>query len=272
LKNKIYQPSIKLLKVLQPEETENIERSEASVGGLRLNTFVSKDADFIDKEKLPVILVQGLGISVSYMIPAMREIAEFTKVFALDLPGFGDSEKPRRVFNIEELADVLADWMNAAGIERAVLVGHSFGSQIVAEFALRHAEKIDRAVFAAPTFDRRARGFFRQFWRLLRNAPNEPFSLVLLAVKSYFKFGIRREARTLQFALRDRIEEKLPQIGVPALVVRGELDTVVPQDWAEEFAALLPDGKLVVIAGGTHGVNYNSPQKFAAAIREFLGY
>lgn len=272
LKNNTYQPSIKLLKVLPQEKTENIERLEASVNGLRLNTFVSKNADFIDKEKLPVILVQGLGISASYMIPTMREIAGFAKVFALDLPGFGDSEKPSHVFNVEELADVLADWMNAAGIERAVLVGHSFGSQIVAEFALRHAEKIERAVLAAPTFDRHARGFFRNFWRLLRNARNEPFSLVLLAVKSYFKFGFRREALTLRFALRDRIEEKLPRIRIPSLVVRGELDTVVPQRWAEEVAALLPNGKLVVIAGGTHGVNYNSPQKFAAAIREFLDY
>jgi len=170
------------------------------------------------------------------------------------------------------LADVLADWMSIARIKQAVLVGHSFGSQIVAEFALRHPEKIARAVLAAPTFDREARGFFRQFGRLLLDSGNEPFSLVLLAVKSYLKFGFRREARTLQFALKDRIEEKLPQIRIPALVLRGELDTVVPQRWAEEVAALLPNGKLTTISGGTHGVNYNSPRKFAEAIREFLGY
>lgn len=252
------------------EDTKNIERFETRVNGLRLNAFVSKDADFA--RKLPVVLVQGLGISASYMIPAMAEIAKFAKVFALDLPGFGDSEKPEHVFNIAELADVLAVWMKAVGIERAVLVGHSFGSQIVTEFALRHSEMIASAVLAAPTFDKRARSAFRQFWRLLVNARNEPFSLILLAFKSYFKFGFRREARTLQIALSDRIEDKLPEIRLPTLVVRGELDTVVPQLWAREVADLLPDGKLITIPGGTHGVNYNSPQKFAAAIREFLGY
>ncbi|HEY0049227.1 MAG TPA: alpha/beta hydrolase [Pyrinomonadaceae bacterium] len=234
---------------------------------MRLNAFVS-DADFAGK--LPIVIVQGLGISASYMIPAMSEMAKYAKVFALDLPGFGDSEKPLHIFNIAELADVVADWMSASGIERAVLLGHSFGSQIAAEFALRHPEMIERIVFAAPTFDRHARSFFRQFGRLLLNSRNEPFSLIMLAVKSYFKFGIRREARTLKFALADRIEDKLPRIGIPALVVRGELDTVVPQGWAEEVADLLPDGKLAVIAGGTHGVNYQSPREFAAAIREFL--
>ena len=253
-----------------PHGTENIERIETRVNGLRLNAFVSKNADFAGK--LPVVLVQGLGISAGYMIPTMSEMAQYAKVFALDLPGFGDSEKPKHIFNIAELADVLADWMKASGIERAVLVGHSFGSQITAEFALRHAAMIERAVFAAPTFDRRARSFLRQFGRLVWNSRNEPFSLILLAVKSYFKFGFRRELQTLQMGLADRIEEKLPQIRIASLVVRGEMDTVVPQPWAEEVAALLPDGKLTVIAGGTHGVNYNSPQKFAAAIREFLDY
>ena len=79
-------------------ENENIERFQADVNGLRLNTFVSKDGDFA--EKLPVVLVQGLGISASYMLPAMSEMAKYAKVFAFDLPGFGDSEKPEHVFNI----------------------------------------------------------------------------------------------------------------------------------------------------------------------------
>lgn len=253
-----------------PQDSENIERFEANVNGLRLNTFVSKNAN--QAGKLPVVLVQGLGISASYMIPAMSEIAKYAKVFALDFPGFGDSEKPLHVFNITELADVLAAWMREVGVERAALVGHSFGSQIVAEFALRHSEMIACAVLAAPSFDKRARSAFRQFWRLLRNSRREPFSLVLLAFKSYFKFGFRREARTLQFGLADRIEDKLPEIRIPALVIRGELDTVVPHAWAREVADLLPDGKLITIPGGTHGVNYKLPREFAEAIREFLGY
>jgi 2-hydroxy-6-oxonona-2,4-dienedioate hydrolase len=248
------------------QNTENIERIETSVEGLRLNAFASGDS----AGKVPVILVQGLGIAASYMIPAMSEMAQQTKVFALDLPGFGDSVKPAHIFNIVELADVLAAWMKVSDIERAVLVGHSFGSQIVAEFALRHSAMIDRAVFAAPTFDRRARSAFRQFGRLLLDARNEPLPLILLAVKSLFKFGLKREARTLQFALADRIEDKFPQIRVSSLVLRGEFDTVVPHIWAKELADLLPDGRFSTIEGGTHGVNYHSPQKFAETIRQFL--
>ena len=103
------------------------------------------------------------------------------------------------------------------------------------------------------------------------NSRNEPFSLILLAVRDYFKFGFRRKARTLQFALRDCIEDKLPRITAPTLIIRGELDTVVPSDWAREATDLLPNGKLIEIPGGTRGINYQSPREFAEAVRKFLG-
>lgn len=251
------------------QANENLKRIWTDANGLQLHALVSKKTDF--EEKLPVILVQGLGISSKYMIPAMSEIEKWAKVYAPDLPGFGESEKPRQVFNITELADVLADWMKTFGIKRGILVGHSFGCQVVAEFALRHSEMLDRAVFAAPTCDRRARSAFRQFGRLLLDALNEPFSLILLAVRDYLKFGVRRQARTMHIALHDRIEDKLPQINIPTLVIAGELDTVVPTEWAREVADLLPRGEFVSIPG-THGVNYQSPQVFAQAIRQFLDY
>ena len=63
-----------------------------------------------------------------------------------DLPGFGESTKPRHVLTLPELADCLYSWMRARGIERAMLIGNSFGCQILAELALRHPEMVDRLV------------------------------------------------------------------------------------------------------------------------------
>jgi pimeloyl-ACP methyl ester carboxylesterase len=248
--------------------TGNIEKNWTIVNGLRLHSLVSRNPLF--EERTPVVFVHGLAVSNRYLIPAMSEISKSRQVFAPDLPGWGESAKPRHVFNIAELADTLALWMQAMKIERAVVIGQSFGCQVAAEFAVRHASMVERIILAAPTFDRRARSAFRHFWRLLIDAPNEPFSLVLLALRDFLKFGIRREIKTLKFALRDKIEDKLPQIRIPALVIRGELDTVVPELWAREVAGLFPDGRLVTIKGGTHGVNYQMPQEFAATVLEFL--
>lgn len=249
-------------------QTEKIKRIWTNVNGLRIHALAAKNP--LLREKLPIVLVHGLAVSNRYLIPAMQELSKNAEVFAPDLPGWGDSEKPRHIFDIRELADVLADWMKAVEIKRATLVGHSFGSQIAAEFALRHAEMLGRLILASPTFERGKRSFFRQFGRLLINAPNEPLSLVFIALRDFIKFGIRREVVTLKYSLRDRIEDKLQQIQIPALVIRGELDTVAPQSWAEELAKLLPNGKLITIPNGTHGVVYQSPKKFAETVCEFL--
>jgi pimeloyl-ACP methyl ester carboxylesterase len=74
----------------------------------------------------------------------------------------------------------------------------------------------------------------------------------------------------MRVLIRDRIEEKLPHITVPTLVVRGSRDPVVPQSWAAEVARLLPQGRLLVLEGGTHTLNYTDPERFAAAVKLFL--
>jgi 2-hydroxy-6-oxonona-2,4-dienedioate hydrolase len=58
---------------------------------------------------------------------------------------------------------------------------------------------------------------------------------------------------------------------VPALVVRGTFDTIVPQRWAVEATRLLPQGRLIVIPRAAHDVNYNHPVQLAQAIRTLLG-
>lgn len=206
------------------------------------------------------------------MLPAMFELGKYAAVYAPALPGSGESEKPPRALNVEELSDILAEWMKAVGIVRATLVGHSFGTQIVADFAVRHSAMIESAVLAAPTLNLYERTFFRQLLRFLQDAFYEPFTLMYIAVFDYLNFGFFRAIATIKYAFRDRIEDKLPLIKIPVLIVRGEYDTVVPHDWSEMLAKLLPNGKLITIAGETHGVNYNAPKQFAEAIKRFLKY
>lgn len=80
-----------------------------------------------------------------------------------------------------------------------------------------------------------------------------------------------RLIRTFRYALNDRIEEKLPRMNVPTLVVRGSLDTIVPQLWAEEATRLLPGGRLVVLPGAPHTVVYNAAPELVRVALPFLG-
>jgi pimeloyl-ACP methyl ester carboxylesterase len=152
----------------------------------------------------------------------------------------------------------------------AVLLGNSLGCQIIVNFALRYPERITRAVLVGPTMDPKARTIRQAALRLLLDAPCEPFSYLPVLIREYLAAGIRRTIRTLQYAFADTIEEHLPKVHIPTLIVRGARDPIVPQDWAEEVHRLLPDSQFVVLPRAGHAVNFNSPEKLTAIIRPFL--
>lgn len=135
----------------------SLERS-AGLGGLAArhthvpgrSMHAQVSVDTVPDDRLPVILVHGLGMSSRYMIPIARHLAPLLRVYAPDLPGFGLSEKPRRAFTVRELADALAAWMHAVGVKRAAFVGNSLGCEVLLELALVHPQLVDRLVLQGP--------------------------------------------------------------------------------------------------------------------------
>lgn len=218
----------------------------------------------------PIVLVHGLGVSSRYLMPTAELLSAHARVYAPDLPGFGLSDKTRRALTISELADALAAWMKANELEHAIMLGNSLGAQIIVDFAMRYPEHVERAVLVAPTIDPRARQFMRQLLRLMIDVLREPFSLYPIAAGDYLRAGLARGARTLKHALVDKIEDKLPLMHAPTLVVRGGRDPIVPQQWVEDATALLPSARLVVIPRAAHAVNYNSPVELAREVLRFL--
>jgi 2-hydroxy-6-oxonona-2,4-dienedioate hydrolase len=219
---------------------------------------------------MPVVLVHGMVISGRYMVPTAEELAPLCPVYAIDLPGYGDSAKPSAILSLPGLADALAAWMDAMRFPSAHLVANSFGCQVLAEFALRHAPRVDRLVFQGPTVDPMARTVLEQLRRLIRNTPSEAGGLGWITAVDYVKAGMRRIRATMRMAIEDRIEDKLPGIAAPTLVVRGGKDPLVPQEWAEEVVRLLPKGELRVLPGLGHTINYTAPKEFVTTMRPFL--
>lgn len=219
-----------------------------------------------------IVLLHGLGMSHRYMMPTLRALAPYARTFAPDLPGFGLSDKPSQALDIKELANSLALWLRANNLYDAALVGNSFGCQIIAELSSQVNDITPRAlVLIAPTIDRRARTIRQQLFRLSLDAPRERLSLLPLALREYFfTVGFCRSLDTLRFAIADRVEDKLPRINTPTLVVRGERDPLVPQGWAEEVTRLLPQGALVVMPNAAHAVNYDAPQELTRVMLRFM--
>ena len=66
------------------------------------------------------------------------------------------------------------------------------------------------------------------------------------------------------------MEEHLPSVQTPALIVRGARDPIVRQEWTEEVHRLLPESQLVVVRGAGHAVNFNAPEKLVRTVQSFL--
>jgi 2-hydroxy-6-oxonona-2,4-dienedioate hydrolase len=244
------------------------QSTRIEVHGLPMHTMVSADA--VPPGTPAVVLVHGLGLSHRYMMPVAERLALTYRVYVPDLPGFGDSGKPSQILDVAGLADALAAWMQEAGLERAALLGNSFGCQIIVDMAARYPARVTRAVLQGPTTDPTERSWLWQFVRWRQNAPYNPPALGPMTRRDYRKCGLHRLFQTARYFWQDRVEEKLPQVHAPVLVVRGQRDPICRQRWVEEVIDRLPHGRLVVIPGVAHTLVYTSPLELARVISPFL--
>lgn len=197
------------------------------------------------------LLVHGIGMGRRVFGDLVAQLAPHGFVTAIDLPGYGEAPEPPRTPSIERMADIVAAYLRHLGRGPAVLVGHSMGSQIVTEVAVRHPDLASHVVLVAPTVDPRARHPLVQFGRLVADIVGESPKVIFLGAREYLRAGpnLRRKIRS---TFAHRPELVYPEVRVPALVIRGGTDRVSPRRWCDEVARLLPDSRLVTVPGQGH--------------------
>jgi pimeloyl-ACP methyl ester carboxylesterase len=141
------------------------------------------------------------------------------------------------VLSIPELANALAAWMEAAGLPRASPIGNSLNCEILVKLALRHPGRVERPVLQGPTPEPGARTARQQLARYAVTGFFKRAPLGWVSLWDYTRCGLRRMVGTFRDMLDDRIEEKLPRVTVPALVICGTRDRIVSQAWAERSSA-----------------------------------
>ncbi len=217
----------------------------------------------------PVVLVHGLGVSGRYFEPLGRELARTFRVTIPDLPGWGESEQPRRALTIEQLADVVGELL-AGEDGTPALVANSLGCQVALALAERPSSRPGPLVLIGPTVDPAYRGWARHAARLLVGATREERGLMTVVLRDYVRMGPRRMLETAAEALADRPEQRLPRVDVPVLVVRGERDALTTPAWARRCATLAPHGRLVEIEGAAHAAHVSHPRVVAELVERLL--
>ena len=245
----------------------------------------------------PLVLVMGIGYDCSlWTLAQVPALSTQFQVLIFDNRDAGRSSQARHPYTIADMADDLAGLLDALAIQRSHLLGLSMGGMIAQEFALRHADRVDRLVIsgsgAAPA--RSAVDPIRIWsWVKAHDASGEVFGGQQLASLFSTAFLRNRESvegtaallasnpypmspeaygRQADAYLRFDALDRLSAITAPTLVVVGEQDLLTPPWVAREVADAIPGARFEVIRGdgSSHVVPIERPDEFNRLVSSFL--
>jgi pyruvate dehydrogenase E2 component (dihydrolipoamide acetyltransferase) len=126
------------------EEAGGPEPEKVEVGGTQLQYLKVGEG-----EGPPIVLLHGFGGDINIWVFNQEALAAEHTVYALDLPGHGGSTKDVGEGDLDSFVEVVADFLDEMGVERAHLVGHSMGGGIAGSFALAHPDRVASLVLVA---------------------------------------------------------------------------------------------------------------------------
>lgn len=215
------------------------------------------------------VLVHGIGVSSRYFQPLASELARHGRVYLVDLPGYGGAPNPRRDVTIADHAAVLASFLRRSNLENPVLVGHSWGSQVVSMLARDHPEVSDQIVLMAPTLEPDARSGWIATRNLLTDALREPPVVFGIAITDYLiRCGLPYLRRQVPHMLRDQIEARLDDLRARVLVINGDNDPIVSSRWAKGLSLQGRSFQFREVRG-PHVIMHTDPESIATHITEF---
>jgi pimeloyl-ACP methyl ester carboxylesterase len=212
-----------------------------------------------------VVVVPGLAVA-EYLQPAVWALGNWTRAHLVELPGFSGSGEPPHPMDVPQFADAVVQWLAASGLDRVVLAGHSSGTQVAARVAVR-TPSVRALVLASPTMDPAFRSTRRILLAWRRNHELEPKSLDEQHVAERQRAGLRRVRHALKVHLADPLEDVVPRIDVPVLVLHGDQDRICTEAWARELTASARDGRFRSVPGA-HSFVWTSPDAWSGPIEQ----
>ena len=251
-----------------------------------------------------LLLLHGIAGSSVTWIPAMRLLESDYTVLAPDFLGHGASEKPLGDYSLGNLATVMRDLLSLLGIDRATVVGQSFGGGVAMQFAYQFPERCERLVLVD------AGGLGREVNWILRLATLPGAEYVMPALFPAFVgnwgdsvvkfFGARsfpnaeavemwrsyksltegESRRAFVRTIRSVIDPGGQSVSaadrlylsahMPTLIVWGDHDRIIPLDHAYLAHEALPNSRLEVIEGVGHYPHVERPALFVEILKDFL--
>lgn len=242
----------------------------------------------------PLVLIHGLGYARWGWEPVLPGLAETFEVLLFDNRGIGASDAPPGPYTVADMAADAIGVLDAAGVERAHVVGTSLGGMVAQELALTNPERVDRLVLACTTpGGPRAYPMPQPTVSLIAEAPTlEP----VVALRRFVENALAPASVAERPELVERIlahrfataqdlaawaaqaaagatfgaYERLDGLRAPTLVQHGSEDVVVDPRNADLLVRLVPHAQLAEFPGTGHLFFWEQPERFVASVTSFL--
>ncbi|HHS97048.1 MAG TPA: alpha/beta hydrolase [Chloroflexi bacterium] len=227
-----------------------------------------------------VVLIHGAGGNHLVWPPALRRLPG-ASTYAIDLPGHGRSEGAGRE-TIEAYAADVMSFLDALGIQQAVLVGHSMGGAIAQTIALSHPGRVSGLVLlstaarlrVAPAILEGLRTDFEGTVRLISQwawGPDADPAWIERGREMMAACGSQVLYRDFLACDRFDVRDQVAAITCPLLVLTGSEDRMTPSRFGRWLAEQAPRGKFVLIEGAGHMLALERPQAVLENVTTFLG-
>lgn len=228
---------------------------------------------------VPVLLIHGAGENHLIWPAGLRRLPDAV-VYAIDLPGHGKSTG-RSYLTIEGYTDWMVSFMEAARLDRAILIGHSMGGAIAQLCGLKHPGRVSGLVLVATSAKLRVAPQLLQLAESDFSAAVDLVSqwvwgpLTLAEIKQLGKqqlLKIRPEILLDDYRACDAfdVRDHLHEITAPVLSIAGETDQMTPLKHAVFLAEHLPHARLVTIPQAGHMVMLEAAEVVTRAVEEFV--
>jgi pimeloyl-ACP methyl ester carboxylesterase len=214
----------------------------------------------------PFVLVHGIGASHRYLARLHDALRPHGPVYSVDLPGYGGLPRPDTDVDVETMSRALGVVLTELGVAGAVVVGHSMGAQWVVELAVQRPDLAAHVVVIGPVTDEAHRSLAAQAAALAMDSLGETPRINAIVFTDYLRCGIRWYLLQSRHMLAYPIEERVRELSMPLLVMRGERDPIAGLRWCRRLRDEAPVAELVLIPGRYHVAQFSSPGAVAAAI------
>ncbi len=246
----------------------------------------------------PLLLIAGLGYGMWMWHKMIPGLAEHVPVIAFDNRGAGQTDKPDGPYNVQMLAADTAGLLDALGIERAHVMGHSMGGFIAQELALGHPDLVDKLILSATNFGGPHHiPVTDEAMAVLTDRSGDPVELVKRGiavacapgfaeaspdvVEELIAYRLSNPVPPTQYQAQVAVglalleadacfEHRLKDVAAPTLIIFGEHDKVVPSGNAELLAGQLPNSTIEIIPNAGHLFPIEQPAEAAQVVVDFL--